>query len=381
MLHPTEEDREMHVRISLKTISTMAVLLLLMTACDSLNPGEDVGFQTTAIVPNDLLFAGHSGQSENTTLELRVINVQGTNSVLVAGSGVHDYSSPDLARRSNGTYFVGFGRTKLKVLDAFRIKVRKVEGFGAQQRSINFDRTDDSFTGGDFTYMDGDFDSGFDIVIQNGIEGSPTALTTDASGSFSYWTPAYSPDGNWILYAKVPVGATSGAGCELWRIHPDGTGAEQLPITTTEVPTYATWSPNGAEIFVPGDFTSYRVADGTVGKFDHARDLDSIPDKLETWGYEMVGSPLTGPTHEGDTVSSMRHTFPLSAIWVPGDKLYLAGLVAYSDGAAPHAVAGIGIFAWLRDAQVLLKHLNPTPVSEIDSEGYSLSIIHPTIIP
>ncbi len=371
----------MRARSSLRTVTVTAFLLLLLAGCGALNAGDDVGFQTTAIAANSLLFAGHSSTSDNAALELRVINVQGTNSVLVAGAGVHDYSSPDLARRSNGTYFVGFGRTKLKILDGFRIKVKKVDGIGAQQRSIDFDRTDDSYAGGDFTYMDGDFDSGFDIVVQDGIDGTPTAITTDASGSFSYWTPEYSPDGTWILYAKVPAGATSGTGCELWRIHPDGTGAEQLPITTTEVPTYATWSPNGLEIFVPGDFTSYRVADGTVGKFDHARDYESLTTRLAEWGYEMVGSPLTGPTHEGDAVSAMRHTFPMSAIWVPGDKLYFEGLVAYSDGAAPHTVAGFGLFAWLRDAQYLVRHLGPTPISATESEGYSMSIIHPVIIP
>ncbi|MFC1500494.1 hypothetical protein ACFL6T_05725, partial [Candidatus Zixiibacteriota bacterium] len=216
-----------------------------------------------------------------------------------------------------------------------------------------------------------------------GVDASPVAITSDGSSSIQNWTPCYSPDAQWILFAKIPTGATSGTGCELWRIHPDGTGAEKLPITTDEVPTYASWNPDGTEVFVPGDFTSYRISDGIVGKFDHARDLEVLTTKLAEWGFELVGSPLTGPTHEGDTVSQVRHTFPISAIWVPGDRLYLEALVAYNDGMtpAPHAVAGVGFFTWLRDAQVLLKHMNPIPVSAANSEGYSISILHPSIIP
>ena len=370
----------MRSRSNLRTATiTTLVLVLLLAGCDALSPDGDIGFQTTSLVPGSLLFAGHSSASENATLELRSISVQTTNQVLLVGSGVHDYSSPDIVDRANGTFYIGFGRTKLKILDTFFIKVKKVNGIGAQQRTINFNRQDQK----SFAYMDGSPTAGFDIVVQAGLDASPVAITSDGSSSISNWTPCYSPDAEWILFAKIPAGATSGSGCELWRIHPDGTGAEQLPITTDEVPTYATWNPDGTEVFVPGDFTSYKISDGTVGKIDHVREMEIVTTKLAEWGYEFVGSPVTGPTHEGDTVTQVRHAFPVSAVWLPGDMLYLEALVAFNDGItpAPHAIAGVGFFTWLRDAQVLLKNMSPIPVSAADSEGYSLSILHPSIIP
>ncbi|MFC1595316.1 hypothetical protein ACFL3X_00170 [Gemmatimonadota bacterium] len=367
-------------RSNLRTAAiTILVLGLLPAGCDTLNPGDDVGFQTTALVSNRLLFAGHSDVSGDAALKLRVINVLSSNQVYEMGAGGHDYSSPDIVDRSNGTFFIGFGRTKLKVLDTFFFKVKSVKGIGSQQRAINFNGQDQE----SFTYMDGSPAAGFDILVQNGIDASPVAITSDGSSSISNWTPCYSLDAQWILYAKIPAGATSGSGCELWRIHPDGTGAELLPITTDEVPTYATWNPEGTEVFVPGDFTSYLISDGTVGKFDHCRELESVSTKLAEWGYELVGSPVTGPIHEGDTVTPVRHTFPISAIWLPGDKLYLEALVAHNDGItpAPHAIAGVGIFTWSQKARELLKNLNPIPMSESNSENYSLSIMHPSIIP
>ncbi|MFC1627511.1 hypothetical protein ACFL3H_00175 [Gemmatimonadota bacterium] len=358
---------------------TIFILVLLLAGCDTLKPPEDIGFQTTSLIRSRLLFAGHSGFSEHETLELRSINAQTTNQILSVGSGVHDYSSPDIVNRTNGTYYIGFGRTNLKVLDTFFFKVKKVNGIGAQQRAINFNREDLE----SFTYMDGSPTAGFDILVQAGTAASPVAITSDGSSSVSNWTPCYSPDAQWILYAKIPAGATSGAGCELWRIHPDGTGAEKLPITTDEVPTYATWSPDGLEIFVPGDFTSYWVSDGSVGKFDHVREGDALSTALAEFGYELVGSPLTGATHAGETVSQTRHTFPISAIWLPGDKLYMEVLLAHNDGIdpAPHSIAGVGIFTWLRLSEQLLKNLSPIPISATDSEGYSVSIMHPKIIP
>ena len=77
--HVREKGKQMRSRSNLKTATiTMLVLVLILAGCDALDPGGDVGFQTTSIVRGSLIFAGHSGASENTTLELRSINVQTT---------------------------------------------------------------------------------------------------------------------------------------------------------------------------------------------------------------------------------------------------------------------------------------------------------------
>jgi len=231
-----------------------------------------------------------------------------------------------------------------------------------------------------FAYMAGSATSGYNIVVQNDIDGSPTSLTTDASASLSYWTPSWSPDGEWVLYCRAP--GTTGADGRLWRVHPDGTGAEQLPITNTELPTYAIFNPTGTEILVPGDFTSYKVADGTVGTFDHLRDDPDFLSALQDMNFEFVGSQLTGPLHEGDATTT-RNTFPISVVWPnPVDnRIWFDALVASATGPAPHEVLGIVIFTWTPHTKLLVKHTVPMQISEIRSEGHIWSLVRPTIIP
>lgn len=359
-------------------IPVLSLLLLLTASCGLFEASKETIFHSNVLLPNKLLFAGHNSNNENADLELRTLDVQGAYAIEFFGSADYDLSSPDIVKKANGTYSVAFGRTQLRVLDTFTMGVTKIDGSGSIQRALSFDRQHPSR----FAYMDGSSTSGFNIIYRASPAADPVSLTSDASGSYSYWTPTWSPDGQWILYAKVPAGATSGDGCELWKVRIDGSDPEQLPITTEEVPTYATFSPDGTEIFVPGDFSSYNVANGAIGKFHNIRDVAGLLNDLTLMNFEFVGSPVTGPVHEGDAVSEMRHTFPMTAIWRPGDLLYIEALVATDLGEPPHQILGIVIFTYLRDAQRLIKVTQyPIPISEQNSEDYSISLLHPVIIP
>ncbi len=363
------------------TLTAVLSLVLLAVGCDLTSPNEDTYFDTTALSSGRILFAGHATSDPDAVLDLRVMATSGTESPTVMGSGRYDFSGPDAARQRNGTYMISFGRNSVRVLDTWKMGVTEIAG-GGTRRAAAFDHSGE----GRFAYMKGSETSGFNILLRPSPKGEVTELTTDASSSFGYWTPSWSPDGQWILYAKVPAGATSGTGCELWRVHPDGSGAEKLPITTDEVPTYAIFSPDGIEVFVPADFTSYRISDGSAGTFRHVREMATFLDNIATikgdYGYEFVGSPVTGPVHEGDTVTAVRHTFPMTALWVAaGDRLYLEALVADNVGDPPHEVLGVALFTYLPDLERMLQITEPMPLSDQRTMNWTVSVMHPILLP
>jgi dipeptidyl aminopeptidase/acylaminoacyl peptidase len=55
-------------------------------------------------------------------------------------------------------------------------------------------------------------------------------------------TPAWSPDGTWIMFASTRSGSQ-----QLWLIHPDGTGERQITTISTEA-SDAVWSPDGKTV-------------------------------------------------------------------------------------------------------------------------------------
>jgi hypothetical protein len=232
-----------------------------------------------------------------------------------------------------------------------------------------------------FAYMAGSHSNGFNIVVQEDAEGTPLMITDDASASVSYWTPTWSSDGQWVLYSRIT--GTTGADAQLWRVHPDGTGAEQLPITTTELPTYAVFSPDATEVFVPGDMTSYNISDGSVGTFDHLREDQAFMDALSALGYEPVGSALTGPVHAGDTVTTYRQTCAISVIWPQSsnDRIWFDMLVADDGGDPPHDVLGITLLTWTPGTQLMVEHQPAVPIASFRSDEYRFSVMHPTHIP
>ena len=375
---PTTTDKvdQMIRRFRAAGVITIAVLISIsLTACGLFDSGEDSMFQTQALGSGRIIFAGTSTGSDNPGTGLYTIEAFGGTAVSLYASANLDFSSPSVSEYPGEYWLVSFGKTQIELLNTYNTDRQSITGLGAQQRSLAFD----TFSPIRFAYMDGSASAGFNITAQTSLTAQPSNITTGASESVSYWTPAWSPDGEWIVYARIS--GTDTISGELWRVRPDGSGAELLPINTTELPTYAIFSPDGTEILVPGDFTSYKIDDGRVGKLDHIRDMPTFQDQLASMGYELVGSPVTGAVHTGDKTTSFRHSFPISAAWASGDWIYFDALVATNFGPAPHAVRGVGMFAWKRMSQRLYLKIPPLPQSETLSDDYAISILHPTIIP
>ncbi len=351
----------------------VAAFSMLLAGCGLFEVGEDKYFDNTALARGRILVAIHDSANPDAELGLYTLDVMASNEIRLFASADFDFTGPSIS--GNTGRYIGFGRTQLELLDTFSKDSQRVAGFGAEQRALAFDRQSPVR----LAYMDGSTSTGFNIAVQLSLTAEPAAITSDASESVSCWTPAWSPDGQWIIYARI-TGTANPTG-QLWRVRPDGSEAEALPITTTELPTYAIFSPDGTEVLVPGDFTSYKIDDGRVGKIDHIRETDTFQQQLADMGYELVGSPVTGAVHTGDTVTSFRHTFPISAYWATGDWIYFDALVASNYGTPPHPVLGVAIFSWLRISQRLFQHMLPVPLSEARTEGHAISVLHPTVIP
>jgi hypothetical protein len=296
----------------------------------------------------------------------------------VFGTGDIDFGGPIIARMgTTSRWMLSYGVSRLTLHDLYGRSRERIQGQGNRQMAPALDPTQPTRV----AFMDGSFVTGFNIRVQTGAQGTPINLTDDASATVSYWTPAFSSDGEWILYAKI-MGDT-GAEAELWRVRPSGADAEKLPITTVELPTYAVFNAEGTEVFVPGDFTSYLLSDGSAGTFDAVRDIPELHTQLAALGYEMVGSPLTGPLYAGGPTAGMRHTFPLSAHWPsPGsDRIYFDAVVASSIGPGPRPIEGVGIFSWKVGGKTLQRHVAPIPLAASRSDDWSVSLVRPYLIP
>jgi len=293
--------------------------------------------------------------------------------------GDRDWIAPTVGIGYRSQYGIIYGMGTLKIFDGVLLTTATVNGPSGGHYAAAADTTSNNLR---FAYMAGSHSEGFNIVVQEDVDGTPFMLTDDASASVSYWAPNWSANGEWILYSKVT--GTTGADAELWRVHPDGTGAEQLPITTTELPTYSIFSPDMTQVFVPGDMTSYNISDGSVGTFDHLRDDPVFVNALDALGYEFVGSPMTGPVHEGDAVTTYRQTTAISAVWPQSsnNRIWFDMLVADASGTAPHEVLGIALITWTPTTQLMVDHTKtPVPVAPFRSDEYRFSVMHPTIVP
>lgn len=354
--------------------ATLLLMPLLAVGCGLLESGEEMLFNSSALRPRNVLFASRGADGTEDALGLYTIDVLSGQQVSMLMAGDLDFVGPSISKDNSGTWILGFGRSRLTIVNGLTAGRKRVQGPGKVHRAIAIEPV----AARRFAYMSGSTAGGFDIVIQPSATSTPIQVTNDASAATSYWTPAWAPDGQSLVYAKI-VGSTG----ELWRVNADGTGAEKLPITTVELPTYAVFSPDGDEILVPGDFTSYRITDGAVGTFDHLRDLQVLQDRMAQMGFEFVGSALTGPVHGGEEVTQFRHTFPISVTWPPaqGDRLYFEALVATNVGSAPHEVIGVGLFSWVAGAMQLISHLDPMRLPEAEAENYTLGVMHPVVVP
>jgi len=355
------------------------ILSLFLVGCGLFKSESETYFDTTAVVTGRILFASHESDNPGGKLSLYTVDRSAGSAVQRYAFADYDFTSPTIVVNPGMFWLIGFGKSRLVLLDSYNTKdSQQIVGLGAEQRALAFDY----YSPVRLAWMDGSTSGGFNIVVQSLLTlltSEPVAVTSGASDTVSYWTPAWSPDGEWILYARIA--GTTGAEAQLWRVRPDGSDAEALPIVTTELPTYAVFSPDGTEVLVPGDFTSYYIDDGRVGEFDHIREMETFQQQLADLGYELVGSHITGAVHPGETVTNFRHTFPISAHWILGDWIHFDALVASNYGSPPHEVLGVAIFSWVRISQRLFQHTQPVPLSETRTEGHSISVLHPTRIP
>lgn len=103
-----------------------------------------------------------------------------------------------------------------------------------------------------------------DGVLQRVIASPPANLTSDYLG-------ALTPDGQWVYFTGLVPFAQAPylSNLTAWRVHPDGTGAEEL-LRTDGSPqgTYPAASPNGKEMIVTRDGILYRVDLATSASFN-----------------------------------------------------------------------------------------------------------------
>jgi hypothetical protein len=348
-------------------------VLLLLGGCGLFDTEEGSFYNSQALGSGVLLYASYGESGSESDLSLVTVNYSSGSAITGLLSASEDYAGPTVGKNSSGQWLLAYGMSTLKVMNSVSLKKTRVEGPGSSKRAIALDPLDT----GAISYMAGSPSEGFNVVVQSSATGTPIEITTDATSTKSYWTPAWSPDGQTILFTEV-----NDSGWQLWTVNADGTGATQLSFAITEVPTYAIFSADGDEIFVPGDFTSFRLSSGLEGSFDHIRDIAFVMQQLDDMGYEPVGSPLTGPVHTGDAVTQFRHTFPISGFWhSQGDRLFFDALVATNFGDPPHEVLGVGIFSYLPGPRILAKIVDPMPLTEAQSENYTYSVFHPVIVP
>ncbi len=74
-----------------------------------------------------------------------------------------------------------------------------------------------------------DSDSRIDVIVVDLKTGAQTNLTNGAFGGYNAY-PTWSPTGEWIVWGsnKDRSGATGFGATDLWRIRPDGTGAQKI---------------------------------------------------------------------------------------------------------------------------------------------------------
>jgi WD40 repeat protein len=167
----------------------------------------------------------------------------------------------------------------------------------------------------------------FRIVEIAASDGTLRTVWTPTIASNQTW-PSYSPDGSWVYFVQVLGDATSkftygdgGVGA-VWRVHPDGSSAQEIvppPTETTQGWRSPTASPDGTRL-------AYLVNDG-----------DLIVRDLATGATQTV-SGLNAHMVEWSPTENRLLTAGSNGVWVMmADGNDRRQLGAYTPGADVHA--------------------------------------------
>jgi Tol biopolymer transport system component len=142
-----------------------------------------------------------------------------------------------------------------------------------------------------FTVMtiDASTNTAFRIWVMGANGENPTALTTGGSSELSDAAPAWSPDGQWIVFSRTGT---------LYRMRPDGTMLTPIPCSPGPC-NHPAWSPDGSSLAYTG--VSDDSGDGFGDNYDiYTMDLGSggiqrlttSPDQEDTPRWSPDGSAL-----------------------------------------------------------------------------------------
>jgi hypothetical protein len=137
--------------------------------------------------------------------------------------------------------------------------------------------------------IDANSNSAFRIWVMGANGENPTPLTTGGPSELSDAAPAWSPDGQWIVFGRTGT---------LYRMHPDGTMLTPIPCSPGPC-DHPAWSPDGSSLAYTGQ--SDDSGDGFGDNLDiYVMDLGSgdtqrlttSPDQEDTPRWSPDGSAL-----------------------------------------------------------------------------------------
>ena len=179
--------------------------------------------------------------------------------------------------------------------DTASLVLMNMDGSDARWFPVNYwaePHPDWAPSGTSLTVEDGGHYPGFDPrIVTFDADGATHSIVDSTLGLQAEFFPQYSTDGEWIYFAGRPPNVQGHT--ELWRVHPDGTGAERIgePAGYYEGDTQPSPSPTGRRVvFTTSRFKccyglTVRVLDMTTGAIDSlgAQNGKPIPGLTPLW--------------------------------------------------------------------------------------------------
>lgn len=213
---------------------------------------------------------------------IRVMNADGSNQHTVASEAGKDYMYPAWSPDGTKIAFAKFwftGNPDIMVVNA--------DGSGlVDLTQSNFlPDTEPSWSpdGTKIAFIRQSPQNHLNVYAMKADGTSLTNITNDATDDES---PEWSPDGSKIAYVKVTVSGSTVAR-NVWTIHADGTGRQQLTSRGSDVDP--AWSPDGTAIL----FATSRTGDSNVWRMN----TDGSSQSVLTGSTAYDGQPSWQPTH------------------------------------------------------------------------------------